>query len=45
MTDRISSALPRTGGNEDKDFVKIIALVFMIIDHIGVAFFPKNSWP
>lgn len=41
MTDRISSALPRTGGNEDKDFVKIIALVFMIIDHIGVAFFPK----
>lgn len=32
--------LPRTGGNENKDFVKILAVVFMIIDHIGVAFFP-----
>ena len=31
--------LPRTGGNENKDFVKILAVVFMIIDHIGAAFF------
>ncbi len=35
-----SANLPRTGGNENKDFVKIIAVLFMIIDHIGAAFFP-----
>lgn len=35
------AALPRTGGNENKDFVKIAAVIFMSIDHIGVAFFPQ----
>ena len=41
MTETISPILPRTGGNEDKDFVKLFAVLFMIIDHVGVAFFPK----
>jgi len=41
MTDLSTVALPRTGGNEDRDFIKLIAFVFMIIDHIGAAFFPK----
>ena len=41
MTDKITSSLPRTGGNEDKDFVKIFAVLFMIVDHIGAAFFPQ----
>ena len=31
---------PRTGGNENKDVVKIAAYVFMLIDHMGVLFFP-----
>ena len=34
---------PRTGGNENKDVVKIAAYVFKLIDHIGVLFFPYTS--
>ena len=41
MTETIAPALPRTGGNENKDFVKIVAVIFMSIDHMGVAFFPR----
>ena len=41
MAESTSAALPRTGGNENKDFIKLVAFVFMIIDHIGVAFFPR----
>ncbi len=41
MTDSTAPALPRTGGNENKDFVKLIAFLFMIVDHVGVAFFPR----
>ena len=31
--------LPRVAGNTDTSFLKIVALIFMIIDHVGVAFF------
>ena len=31
--------LPRVAGNTDTSFLKIVALIFMIIDHMGVAFF------
>ena len=40
MTEVSAASLPRTGGNENKDFVKIVAFIFMITDHIGAAFFP-----
>lgn len=33
--------LPQIAGNTDTSLLKIIALVFMIIDHVGVAFFPR----
>jgi hypothetical protein len=36
----IASRRPRIAGNTDTSLLKIIALVFMIIDHVGVAFFP-----
>ena len=32
---------PRTGGNENTGFIKLLAMLFMIVDHIGVAFFPQ----
>ncbi|MBR6185817.1 MAG: hypothetical protein IKQ41_06090 [Clostridia bacterium] len=31
---------PRTGGNENTGFLKLCAILFMLVDHIGVAFFP-----
>ncbi len=40
MTDIMLQTPPRTGGNENKDVVKIAAYVFMLIDHIGVLFLP-----
>lgn len=40
MAESSLAALPRTGGNENKDFIKLVAFVFMITDHIGAAFFP-----
>ncbi len=33
--------LPRIAGNTDTSLLKIIALLFMIVDHVGVAFFPR----
>ena len=33
--------LPRVAGNTDTSLLKIIALLFMIVDHVGVAFFPR----
>lgn len=35
------AAPPRTGGNENKDLIKLVAVLFMIVDHVGVAFFPR----
>ena len=40
MTEFSFTAPPRTGGNENKTFIKLLAVLFMFIDHIGVAFFP-----
>lgn len=40
MTEMITSEMPRTGGNENKDFIKLFAVLFMFVDHVGVAFFP-----
>lgn len=40
MTEFSFAAPPRTGGNENKTFIKLLAVLFMFIDHIGVAFFP-----
>lgn len=31
----------RTGGNENTGLLKILAVLFMITDHVGVAFFPQ----
>lgn len=31
----------RTAGNENTDLLKLIALLFMIVDHTGAAFFPQ----
>ena len=33
---------PKIAGNTDTSLLKIIALVFMIIDHVGVAYFPTT---
>ena len=33
----------RTGGNERTAFLKVIAMVFMIVDHVGVLFFRGNT--
>lgn len=33
--------LPRTGGNENTGLIKLIAIACMIVDHAGVAFFPR----
>ena len=33
--------LPRTGGNENTGLLKVIAIVCMIVDHVGVAFYPR----
>ncbi|MBR5109016.1 MAG: hypothetical protein IK099_02380 [Clostridia bacterium] len=43
MAEIITPVLPKTGGNENKTFVKIIAVVSMLVDHIGVVFFPNVS--
>ena len=34
------SLAPRTAGNENTRLLKLVALVFMITDHVGVVFFP-----
>ncbi len=39
--DRMSAALPRTGGNENTGLIKLAAIACMIVDHVGVVFFPK----
>lgn len=31
----------RTAGNENKEFIKITAYALMLVDHIGVVFFPR----
>lgn len=31
----------RTAGNENTGLIKLIAVFFMVIDHVGAAFFPK----
>ncbi|MBE0601619.1 MAG: hypothetical protein IH607_07505, partial [Firmicutes bacterium] len=36
-----AGSLPRVAGNTDTSLLKIIALLFMIVDHVGVAFFPR----
>lgn len=35
-----AAGLPRVAGNTDTSLLKIIALIFMIVDHVGVAFYP-----
>ena len=35
------SRLPRTGGNENTGLIKLIAIACMIVDHVGVAFYPR----
>lgn len=37
----MTNALPRTGGNENTGLIKLAAIACMIVDHVGVAFFPK----
>ncbi len=36
-----SAALPRTDGNENTGLIKLIAIVCMIVDHVGLVFFPR----
>lgn len=36
-----SSMLPRTGGNENTGLIKLVAIVCMIVDHVGAVFFPR----
>lgn len=36
-----NAALPRTDGNENTGLIKLIAMVCMIVDHVGAAFFPQ----
>ena len=36
-----NAALPRTGGNENTGLIKLVAIACMIVDHVGVAFFPR----
>ncbi len=33
--------LRSTGGNEHTPFIKLLAILFMIVDHVGVVFFPR----
>ena len=33
---------PRTAGNENTGLLKVIAIVCMIIDHVGAVFFPRH---
>jgi len=40
MQTTVTLSAPRTGGNENTGLLKVIALVFMVIDHCGVVFFP-----
>ena len=37
------SAPPRTAGNENTGLLKVLALLFMIVDHCGAAFFPTSQ--
>ena len=41
MTQETVHPAPRTGGNENTGFLKILAILFMITDHVGAAFFPR----
>ena len=34
---------PRTAGNENTGLIKIIAITFMLVDHVGVVFFKPNG--
>lgn len=34
---------PRTAGNENTNFLKLIAILCMLVDHIGAAFFPQAT--
>lgn len=36
-----SGMLPRTGGNENTGLIKLVAIVCMIVDHVGAVFFPR----
>ena len=33
--------VPRTAGNENTGVIKLIAIAFMIVDHVGAALFPQ----
>lgn len=35
------SAMPKLKTNLDTDFLKLIAILSMVIDHVGTAFFPE----
>lgn len=35
------AGLARTGGNENTGLLKLIAIACMIVDHVGVAFYPR----
>ncbi len=37
----VQAKAPRTGGNENTGLIKVIAIVLMIVDHIGAVFFPR----
>ncbi len=39
--DRMTAALPRTGGNENTGLIKLVAIACMLVDHVGVVFFPR----
>lgn len=41
MTAETILSAPRTAGNENKTFIKATAYLFMLIDHLGAAFFPQ----
>ena len=36
-----NAVLPRTGGNENTGLIKLVAIACMIVDHVGVVFFPR----
>ncbi len=40
-TFRTDTGLPRTGGNENTGLIKLIAIACMIVDHVGVVFYPR----
>lgn len=40
MNQEVQAPALRTGGNENTGLIKIFAIAFMIVDHLGVVFFP-----